>query len=73
MLDLNDLIKPGTGWVLATANGINDAGEIAGSGTYYGSVRAFVLSPAPEPSAGVLMTVGGAFLAARRRRRGAGQ
>jgi probable HAF family extracellular repeat protein len=41
--DLNDLILPGTGWVLKAANSINDNGEIAGWGTQNGNIRGFVL------------------------------
>ena len=36
MNDLNDLIAPGSGWILADANGINDAGQIVGTGTING-------------------------------------
>lgn len=43
MLDLNDLIAPESGWVLREAYAINDAGQIAGTGTLHGVVRAFRL------------------------------
>jgi probable HAF family extracellular repeat protein len=43
--DLNDLLVPGSGWVLKAANGINDQGEIAGWGTLNGATRGFVLRP----------------------------
>lgn len=45
MLDLNALIPHGTGWVLSEANGINDAGQIVGTGTKNGQTRAFLLNP----------------------------
>ena len=45
MLNLNDLIPPDTGWTLWYANVINDAGQIAGTGTFGGSFRAFLLNP----------------------------
>jgi len=45
MQDLNRLIPPNTGWVLGEANGINDVGQIAGSGTIRGRTHAFLLTP----------------------------
>lgn len=46
-VDLNSLIDPALGWVLVTANCINDRGWIVGSGTNpQGKSRAFVLWPA---------------------------
>ncbi|MBA2625830.1 MAG: hypothetical protein H0U89_09520 [Acidimicrobiia bacterium] len=52
MVDLNSLIPAGTGWVLHEATGINDHGQIVGSGTHNGVYRPFLLSPAPEASIG---------------------
>jgi probable HAF family extracellular repeat protein len=49
--DLNTLIAPDTGWVLTSANSINDLGQIVGYGTYQGQTHAFILtSVIPEPS-----------------------
>ncbi len=46
MFDLNDLVAPGSGWVLTTARDINVAGEIVGTGRLGSSVsRAFLLRP----------------------------
>lgn len=47
MVNLNDYLPPDSGWVsLATADGINDAGEIAGAGTLTnGEYHAYLLSP----------------------------
>ena len=45
MADLNDLIDARSGWVLESAGGINDKGQIVGTGTHNGEVRAFVLTP----------------------------
>lgn len=45
MHDLNGLIAPDTGWVLVSANGINDLGQIVGTGTFNGKTRAFLLTP----------------------------
>lgn len=50
MQDLNSLIPPGSGWLLHWASAINDHGLIAGTGTYLGGYRAYLLTPAPEPS-----------------------
>ncbi len=41
--DLNDLIPAGSGWVLQSAEGINDRGDIVGYGSYQGQTRAFLL------------------------------
>lgn len=49
MRDLNDLIPSGTGWLLNTAQGINEQGPITGSGTIGGRTHAFLLTPIPEP------------------------
>jgi probable HAF family extracellular repeat protein len=58
MRDLNDFLPPDSGWLLTSAQGINDAGQITGYGTYNGEGRAFLLSPSfaatPEPSAWLL-------------------
>ncbi|PYL09936.1 MAG: HAF repeat-containing protein [Verrucomicrobia bacterium] len=45
MQDLNKLIPRYTGWILGQANGINDAGQIAGFGTIRGQTHAFLLTP----------------------------
>ncbi|MBA3439381.1 MAG: hypothetical protein H0T92_05880 [Pyrinomonadaceae bacterium] len=36
MLDLNDLIPSGSGWVLSVANDINNLGQIVGTGIFGG-------------------------------------
>lgn len=43
--NLNELIPADSGWVLLEANGINDYGQIVGSGRIAGKTRAFLLSP----------------------------
>ncbi len=59
MVDLNSLV--GDGWVLTAAYGINDSGQIVGSGFFNGQERAFMLSPVsdvlttPEPSTVVML------------------
>jgi probable HAF family extracellular repeat protein len=45
MLDLNSLLANGSGWELTEAYGINDAGQIVGSGLFNGRVSAFRLDP----------------------------
>lgn len=49
MVDLNTLLPADSGWVLLSANAINDAGQIAGEGRFNGEPRAFLLTP-PEAS-----------------------
>ncbi len=43
MTNLNDLIPPGSGWVLTNATGINAHNEIVGSGLFHGVSKAFLL------------------------------
>jgi probable HAF family extracellular repeat protein len=45
MVDLNALLEPGSGWVLLSANAINDAGQITGEGLVGTDVKAFLLTP----------------------------
>jgi probable HAF family extracellular repeat protein len=45
MIDLNNLIASGSGWVLTSAEAINDKGQIVGWGTLNGTSRAFLLDP----------------------------
>jgi len=50
MIDLNSLIPGNSGWVLLAAYGINDAGQIVGSGLYDGQSAMFLLN-ASAPAA----------------------
>jgi probable HAF family extracellular repeat protein len=43
MLDLNDLLPAGSGWILIEAWDINNAGDVAGWGRLNGTARAFLL------------------------------
>lgn len=45
LTDLNSLLPSGSGWLLQTANSINDAGQIVGYGIYQGVQHGFLLSP----------------------------
>ena len=45
LIDLNDTLPSGSGWVLQKATAISDGGQIAGAGTFNGSPRAFLLTP----------------------------
>ena len=45
IIDLNTLLPPGSGWVLTMAHGINNLGQIVGSGLHGGVPRGFVLTP----------------------------
>jgi probable HAF family extracellular repeat protein len=50
MQNLNDLIPSGSGWVLDAAYGINDSGQIVGTGTLNGANHAFLLTPTASSS-----------------------
>jgi glutaconate CoA-transferase subunit B len=43
--DLNNMIRADLGWVLLFADGINERGQIAGTGLLNGEVRSFLLTP----------------------------
>ena len=45
MIGLNALISPTSGWVLNTAVGINNAGQIVGQGTFNGQPAGYILTP----------------------------
>jgi probable HAF family extracellular repeat protein len=51
MQDLNNLIAPGSNFILTQAQGINDRGQIAGAGVINGELHAVLLTP--QPSQGV--------------------
>jgi probable HAF family extracellular repeat protein len=48
MMDLNALIPAGSGWVLQSAEGINDAGQIVGMGLHNGIPAAYLLDLTPS-------------------------
>jgi probable HAF family extracellular repeat protein len=60
MIDLNSFLVNGAGWTLNTATGINNLGQITGTGVINGVQHAFRLTPTivPEPSALVLTGLG---------------
>lgn len=61
--DLNDLIAPGSGWtLLRQARGINNDGQISGTGFFDGHEHAFVLTPVPEPATWAMLLAGGALV-----------
>jgi probable HAF family extracellular repeat protein len=44
MTDLNTLVPAGSGWILQSASGISDGGQITGTGTLNGVTRGFLLT-----------------------------
>jgi len=77
MLDLNSLLPSGSGWELTEAYGINDAGQVTGSGLFNGQVSAFRLDPdhgaiqsssaVPDPGTTSLVSIGLGLLIVRLR------
>lgn len=49
MIDLNSDIEPSRGWLLCSATGINDEGQIVGWGIHDGKRRVYRLSPPAQP------------------------
>ncbi len=72
MTDLNDLIDPATGWILANAYSITNDGAITGDGFFGGGVHPFVAVPDGEGGFTVYGegSVGGAGLVPRLRGQG---
>lgn len=59
MIDLNSLVDPDSGWVIESAQGINDSGQIAATGRHLTEgQRALLLSPVPEPETYLMMLAG---------------
>ena len=69
MVNLESLIDPQAGWDLDEARGINDSGQIVGTGRHNGQTRAFLMTLIPEdntgnvPEPGTLALLGGGLLA----------
>lgn len=61
MVNLNDRISPNSGWELSAATAINARGQIAGSGSHEGAVRAFLLTPPPVTNYTALYVFGSSW------------
>jgi probable HAF family extracellular repeat protein len=73
MIDLNSLLPIDSGWVLEQAYGINNQGDIVGTGTFDGQQEAFLLDPpqfavkaVPEPATAGLIALGLLMFGAQR-------
>lgn len=64
VIDLNAMIPSDSGWVLAQATGINDAGQIVGFGEHNGQFRAFLLTPSGASGAFCDVAPGAAYAGA---------
>jgi len=75
MIDLSSLVDPGSGWVLAQAEGINDNGQIVGYGYLNGRASGFLMTinsstEVPEPTSVMIIGLGFAALLRVRSRAG---
>jgi probable HAF family extracellular repeat protein len=69
-MDLNSLIDPNSGWLLTSAMGVNDAGQIVGYGiNASGHDHAFLLTPVPEPATISALLFAAPLLCRRRTKR----
>jgi probable HAF family extracellular repeat protein len=50
--EIADLLPPGSGWSILTAEYINDAGQIVGVGMHDGAYKFYMLTPIKHPSGG---------------------
>jgi MYXO-CTERM domain-containing protein len=68
LYDLNNLMDPAAGYTLVYASAINDRGEIVAAGVRPGqnTYTALLLTPVPEPGAGLAVLLGAALLRRRR-------
>jgi hypothetical protein len=69
---LQDLIPNDSGWTtLYAASGINERGQIVGAGIFNNQpgIRAFLMTPIPEPSTFVLLVLVSSIAIVRFRRR----
>lgn len=79
LVDLNTLIDPSSGWVITSANAINDAQQIAATACYGGvtgdcrAVRLDLISAVPEPDGWAMLALGLGLAGALRRSRPAGR
>lgn len=68
MVDLNTLVDTPGDWKLTDARDINAVGQILGTACQSGNCVSVLLTPVPEPAAGLLLLAGLLPLAVRRRR-----
>ena len=79
LVDLNTLVDPSSGWVITSANAINDAQQIAATACYGGvtgdcrAVRLDLISAVPEPDGWAMLALGLGLAGALRRPRPAGR
>ena len=73
LVDLNTLVASPGGWELTTAQDINEAGQILGIACQGDNCASVLLTPVPEPAAGLMLLAGLGAVAARGRRQRAGR
>jgi probable HAF family extracellular repeat protein len=58
LYNVNDLLPTNSGWTITEVNGVNNWGQIVGTGIYNGQTEAFIANPVPEPGSITLLLAG---------------